>query len=107
MCAGRLRRHGEGLHGREQTMANVLAVGTRGPEVVELQRSLNDRAPSALPPLIVDGVFGSKTLARVREFQQRAGLVVDGKVGPQTLSALRRPARPSGRAKRICGNSLA
>ena len=36
----------------------------------------------------VDGVYGSKTEAAVRYFQEKNGLVVDGKVGPQTLAAL-------------------
>lgn len=40
----------------------------------------------------VDGVFGSRTEAAVRLFQQKNGLSVDGKVGPQTLSALGMPA---------------
>ena len=36
----------------------------------------------------VDGVYGSKTEAAVRAFQQKNGLTVDGKAGPATLSAL-------------------
>jgi len=44
----------------------------------------------------VDGVFGSRTEAAVKKFQQRNGLSVDGKVGPQTLSALGISAGSSG-----------
>lgn len=36
----------------------------------------------------VDGVYGSKTEAAVRWFQQKNGLSVDGQVGNQTLAAL-------------------
>lgn len=36
----------------------------------------------------VDGIFGSKTLAAVKKFQQKNGLTVDGIVGQKTLNAL-------------------
>jgi peptidoglycan hydrolase-like protein with peptidoglycan-binding domain len=38
--------------------------------------------------LAVDGIFGPKTDAAVRSFQQAEGLAVDGIVGPVTWSAL-------------------
>ena len=37
---------------------------------------------------VVDGVFGPKTEAAVKDIQQDAGLTVDGVVGPQTWAAL-------------------
>ena len=48
--------------------------------------------------------FGSKTLARVKEFQQKNGLQVDGIVGPQTSAALRTIPKPSDRLAFLCGN---
>ncbi len=33
----------------------------------------------------VDGIFGVRTSAAVKEFQQSAGIVVDGKCGPETI----------------------
>ncbi|MBR1660024.1 MAG: spore cortex-lytic enzyme [Oscillospiraceae bacterium] len=35
-----------------------------------------------------DGVYGSKTEAAVKKFQQSSGLTVDGQAGPATLAAL-------------------
>jgi hypothetical protein len=37
---------------------------------------------------LVDGIYGPRTTAVVREFQRRAGLQVDGIAGPQTLGRL-------------------
>ena len=36
----------------------------------------------------IDGVYGSKTVAAVRLFQQKNGLTVDGIAGPRTLAAM-------------------
>jgi hypothetical protein len=56
-----------------------LTKGARGAEVSAVQSSLGVPA---------DGVFGRQTLAAVRDFQERNGLLVDGVVGPQTRAAL-------------------
>jgi peptidoglycan hydrolase-like protein with peptidoglycan-binding domain len=53
-----------------------------------LQSALNNRPPSALPALTVDGVFGLKTQGRVIEFQRAHSLTTDGVVGPLTRAAL-------------------
>lgn len=53
-----------------------------------LQDELNALYPSDSPKLTVDGVFGSKTEAKVMKFQRRnKKLQVDGIFGPKTFSA--------------------
>ncbi len=68
-----------------------LQVGSSGPNVVVVQTSLNRIAQNypAIPKLIsVDGVFGSRTEASVRAFQQIFNLTPDGIVGPATWYAI-------------------
>lgn len=65
----------------------LLRYGSRGEPVTLLQRALNIAGP-ALAPLTDDGIFGSKTLGRVVEFQRQKSLVADGIVGPNTHGAL-------------------
>ncbi|MDQ0417932.1 N-acetylmuramoyl-L-alanine amidase [Croceifilum oryzae] len=54
--------------------------GSRGESVRMIQRRLGG--------LVVDGIFGEKTLSAVRLFQKRNDLVVDGIVGVNTWKAL-------------------
>ena len=64
-----------------------LRVGSTGPNVVVLQVSLNRIAQNypAIPKIpAVDGIFGPRTEAAVRAFQQIFGLTPDGVVGPAT-----------------------
>ncbi|NNE98577.1 MAG: peptidoglycan-binding protein [Pyrinomonadaceae bacterium] len=63
--------------------------GTRGRNVEWLQIKLNTVTPSYLPVLSADGIFGSKTDARVREFQKLSRLKVDGIAGSNTLAKLK------------------
>ncbi|MFK0249295.1 peptidoglycan-binding protein [Amycolatopsis azurea] len=65
----------------------TLKAGSTGPAVTELQSFLN-RVYPAYSKLAVDGVFGAKTTAVVKEFQRRTGLAADGIVGPQTWTKL-------------------
>jgi lysozyme family protein len=56
------------------------------PETAAIQERLNELG--AKPRLDVDGVFGPKTRAAIREFQQRNDLQDDGIVGPVTWNAM-------------------
>ncbi len=61
--------------------------GSTGPNVVVIQVELNRIAQNypAIPKLAaVDGIFGSRTEASVRRFQEIFGLAVDGIVGKAT-----------------------
>jgi mannan endo-1,4-beta-mannosidase len=69
-------------------MPQTLVLGSQGEDVKLLQRTLNQRPPTALPLLWVDGDFGPVTLARVKEFQRNNSLWVDGVVGPLTWGKL-------------------
>lgn len=65
-------------------MATQLKKGSSGSEVSELQKLLNQNGFN----LDVDGKFGAKTQAAVREYQQKNNLSVDGIVGTNTWGAL-------------------
>lgn len=61
--------------------------GTTGPSVVTAQVMLNRISQSypAIPKIpAVDGIFGSRTEAAVRKFQEVFNLTVDGIIGPAT-----------------------
>lgn len=66
----------------------TLSQGATGTAVVQLQQAVNARlsalgAPSAFI-LVVDGIFGPKTLKAVKYIQCVAFLVIDGIVGSKT-----------------------
>lgn len=64
-----------------------LRVGSTGPNVVVIQTSLNRISQNypAIPKIpAVDGIFGPRTEAAVRAFQQIFGLTPDGIVGQAT-----------------------
>ena len=65
--------------------------GSTGPNVVVIQTAINRIAQNypAIPKIAaVDGIFGSRTEASVREFQQIFGLAPDGVVGRETWYAI-------------------
>ncbi len=61
----------------------TLRYGSTGNEVTQLQQGLN-LLPSKLAALKPDGVYGTKTTSRVREFQSTNKLTPDGITGPLT-----------------------
>jgi N-acetylmuramoyl-L-alanine amidase len=69
----------------------ILSLGTqslmRGDDVSTLQERLIQMGFNCGK---VDGVYGFKTEAAVKEFQKSVGIVVDGKCGPSTLISLMR-----------------
>ncbi|MCD4722915.1 MAG: peptidoglycan-binding protein [Desulfobacula sp.] len=65
----------------------TLSSGSIGREVTILQTGLN-LLPSALAQLAVDGIFGSKTYNRAKEYQDLARIIVDGIVGQQTWTTM-------------------
>jgi N-acetylmuramoyl-L-alanine amidase len=78
----------------------LLKYGFRGHDVKELQQKLNAKGSYGL---IADGIFGKKTEAAVRAFQDRNRLVVDGIAGPKTFeklneTKLKKPSTPTVKA---------
>lgn len=62
----------------------MVSYGSTGSAVKELQEALNRHGYG----LDVDGVFGDKTRAAVRSYQQRNGLKLDGIAGDETWGSL-------------------
>lgn len=63
-----------------------LKKGSKGTEVEELQKLLNDAGGYNLK---TDGIFGDKTLAAVKDYQTNNGLKVDGIAGVNTMTKLK------------------
>ena len=74
-----------GENASETEESAVLKIGSSGTQVRTLQTKLNNWGYEAGT---VDGIFGSKTQAAVKRFQQKNGLVADGIVGSKTAAAL-------------------
>jgi hypothetical protein len=55
---------------------HLIKRGSRGPVVGKIQRKLGG--------LVIDGIYGQKTMNAVTKFQKSHGLVTDGIVGPRT-----------------------
>ena len=53
----------------------------------------------------VDGIYGSRTVAAVKKFQQKNGLSVDGIAGPKTLSAMGIQSSSGGSSSSTTNNS--
>ncbi|MGC7871720.1 spore cortex-lytic enzyme [Desulfosporosinus sp. SYSU MS00001] len=65
----------------------LLGRGSSGPEVQEMQKRLAQLGYVVGP---IDGKFGSKTEAAIRNFQKDHGIKVDGLAGTKTISELKR-----------------
>jgi len=65
-------------------MSSTLKLGSKGPEVVNLQKSLVSFGYG----VSVDGAFGRGTESAVKSFQESQGLSADGVVGSATWAAL-------------------
>ncbi|RNC28588.1 MAG: Spore cortex-lytic enzyme [Candidatus Dichloromethanomonas elyunquensis] len=65
----------------------TLARGSRGPEVADLQKRLS-RLGYVIGP--IDGIYGTRTQARVKLFQKEHGLTSDGIAGSRTIAELKR-----------------
>ncbi|NEP42006.1 MAG: peptidoglycan-binding protein [Okeania sp. SIO2G4] len=66
----------------------VLRNESTGSDVTLVQRLINDAGYGSL---VEDGIFGVRTDAAVKQFQQDRNLIVDGIVGSQTWGALLPP----------------
>lgn len=75
----------DSLLSAQDSLEGLLTLGSRGEHVALLQAALE---VNHIDTGTVDGIFGRKTDAAVREFQGRHGLVVDGLVGPNTWAQL-------------------
>lgn len=69
----------------QSASADLYKKGSSGQLVTQIQTRLKNWG---YYDGVVDGIFGSRTEAAVRWFQQKNGLSVDGHVGNQTLAAL-------------------
>lgn len=63
----------------------MLRKGSSGDDVTRLQKRL---AAAGFDPGGADGIFGSKTEAALKAFQESTGLAADGIAGPATNSKL-------------------
>jgi peptidoglycan hydrolase-like protein with peptidoglycan-binding domain len=80
----------DGVAGAKTWVALIVRVklGSTGPAVRAVQDQANFRNGRGGLTLTVDGVFGQKTQAWVRAFQQAEGFKADGVVGSLTWQAL-------------------
>ncbi len=89
------RRHAAGKAVSPGEGDTMLWRGMVGEHVRELQTALS----AAGYPLRVDGSFGARTDAALRQFQHNHGLAVDGIAGPRTRAALKSALSPAARLR--------
>jgi len=93
--AGRSEPSSETTQNAADNSKPVLRFGSRGPEVLELQKTLD---------LSATGIFDVFTKEGVRQFQSDNGLPVDGIVGKETRAALEAQKAPDAPADDQAGN---
>lgn len=82
-----------------QGLIGQVQIGSQGSQVTMVQDSMNrlqtveGSSGLASLPLKIDGQFGPKTDARVKEFQSKNNLVPDGVVGPKTRGVIKSRAQ--------------
>ena len=81
-----LRSQGQQFYAINWSPPNGLELGDTGEKVRLLQYMLSilSKYIPSIPPLSVDGIYGSATRAAVLAAQRRFGLLETGSVGPQT-----------------------
>lgn len=85
---GFIRHHAFGDATGPTPVVEPLVLGSKGERVTNLQKSLNAWFPAyESVPVSVDGSYGPRTEAAVKEFQSRARIEVDGRFGPATRKA--------------------
>jgi peptidoglycan hydrolase-like protein with peptidoglycan-binding domain len=100
----------KGTHGTKEPIMTqtalapwpVIAQPMQGPPIQALQHLLRQHGSN----ITADGVFGPKTDAAVKAFQQSHGLVADGKVGPKTWPKLIVTVRRNDRGEAVKGAQL-
>lgn len=78
---------GTGQYQNLLSQTGLLKTGARGTEVQQLQQFLQSQG---LNVGNIDGIFGPKTAAALRQFQQQQGIRVDAIVGPETRGAIQK-----------------
>ena len=76
----------------------MLKKGSRGTEVKKLQEQLNKLGYNCGK---VDGIFGSRTESAVKAFQKDNGLVVDGIAGSKTKAKLEEKLKPKSQSSNV------
>lgn len=63
----------------------ILKIGSKGAAVKDLQTLINYIMPGAV---VVDGIYGNKTVSAIAEYQKAHGIQVDGQCGRETLNSM-------------------
>ena len=74
---------------------NVYALSKRGSTGTEVRNIQSRLSAWGYNPGRVDGIYGAKTEAAVKRFQQKHGLTPDGIAGPATLAKIGLPTGSS------------